>query len=79
MPLTDFSLAEQAVLEPERTRCGCKRSAILPAHPKTHCPKCHKTWTARTLHYPVECPACGFRLISWRRRNAIPELFVPYP
>lgn len=79
MPLIDYADATEVVLDPARTRCSCKRSVLLPAHPQTHCPKCHKNWRARSLHYPVECPACGFRLVSWRRRNGIPELNVLFP
>jgi DNA-directed RNA polymerase subunit RPC12/RpoP len=52
---------------------------LLPDPPLVHCPKCHHTYTARTLHYPVECARCGFRLINWRRRNGIPEIEVPLP
>ena len=79
MPITDFSAEEDTRLDPSRTRCTCKKAMLLPAHPVCHCPKCHKTWTARTLHYPTECPRCGFRLINWRRRHGMPELDVPLP
>jgi len=43
MPVTDFSAEEDTRLDPSRTRCTCKKSVLLPAHPVQHCPKCHKT------------------------------------
>ena len=79
MPTTPFEADEKVTLDPAHTRCTCKRSVLLPAPPLVHCPKCHRTYTARTLHYPVECARCGFRLFNWRRRNGIPELEVPLP
>jgi predicted RNA-binding Zn-ribbon protein involved in translation (DUF1610 family) len=79
MPIADFAAAEMVTLDPAHTRCVCKHSVLLPDHPTTHCPKCHATYTCRTLHYPVECARCGFRLITWRRRNGIPELKVLFP
>jgi DNA-directed RNA polymerase subunit RPC12/RpoP len=79
MANTTIEASDRAVLDPERTLCTCRKSVLMPAHPTVHCPKCHATYTARTLHYPVECSRCGFRLITWRRRNAIPEIQPPLP
>ena len=66
--------AADATLDPAHTRCSCKKSVLLPPHPRVHCPKCHASYTARTLHYPAFCAHCGFNLRFWRQRNAIPEL-----
>jgi len=79
MNIRDFAAMEETQLDPAHTRCTCKHSMLLPIHPVSHCLKCHKTWTARTLHYPVECPKCGYRLLLWRRRHGIPELEPPLP
>jgi hypothetical protein len=78
MPLADFNAAEQATLNPTQTRCNCGKSAVLPRHPTIHCPKCHRSYQARTLHYPVHCAGCDFNLRIWRQRNGIPELDVPF-
>ena len=79
VPIADFAAAEYVALDPTRTRCTCRKSVLLPPHPGCHCPKCHHHWTARSLHYPVECPRCGFRLLAWRRRSGIPEIDAPLP
>ena len=65
-------------IDPSRHRCHCNKSVILPRHPKIHCPKCHATYTARTLDYPVHCARCNYNLYRWRQRNAIEELDVPF-
>jgi Zn finger protein HypA/HybF involved in hydrogenase expression len=76
MAITDY-LAEQTVtLNPTQTRCHCGKSMVLPKHPTIHCPRCHRTYQARTLHYPVNCPACDYNLRVWRQRNGIEELDV---
>ena len=79
MTLTDFDAATVATLDPKQTRCSCKKSVLLPPHPRVHCPKCHSSYTGRALHYPAFCAHCGFNLRYWRERNAIPELEVALP
>lgn len=79
MTNTTIEASERAVLDPAHTLCTCRKSVLLPDHPTIHCPKCHGTYTGRKLEYPVECARCGFSLITWRRRNAIPELAPPLP
>jgi len=79
MALTDFNAEEEVKLNPSQTRCTCKRSVVLPAHPRVHCPRCHHSYRARGLGYPVYCPACGFNLKAWRQRNGIEELQPPLP
>jgi Zn finger protein HypA/HybF involved in hydrogenase expression len=83
MANVDFTNQDAAVelvtLDPTRTRCTCRKSVLLPAIPTIHCPKCHDTYTSRTLGYPAVCAHCGFRLRAWRKRNNIPEIDVPLP
>ena len=75
MAITDYLAEQTLTLNPTQTRCHCGKSVVLPRHPTIHCPRCHRTYQARTLHYPVNCPACDFNLRVWRQRNGIQELF----
>jgi hypothetical protein len=77
MALEDIASEELVTLRPDRLRCSCHKSRILPALPEVHCPKCHSTYTARVLGYPAYCARCGFNLRAWRNRNNIPEIDVP--
>lgn len=80
MANTDIDATEHVSLDPTRTRCTCKKSVLMPAHPYVHCPKCHRTYKSRSLHYPAFCPApCGFNLRAWRARNGIEEIVPPLP
>jgi hypothetical protein len=76
MAITDYLAEQTLTLNPTQTRCHCGKSVVLPRHPTIHCPRCHRTYQARTLHYPVNCPACDFNLRVWRQRNGIQELDV---
>lgn len=79
MALTDFDATEKVTLDPERTRCACRKSVLLPALPHVHCPSCHATYRARNLGRPAFCAHCGFNLRAWRARNGIEEVAVPMP
>jgi len=81
MPLVSTIEEEEIVVrDPARTRCRCTKSVILPSHPTIHCPKCHRTYTARRLSYPTYCPRpCGFNMKKWRARNGIPEIVPALP
>ena len=76
MSLTDVDTATDVVLDPTRLRCRCGKSVVLPPHPTIHCPKCHRTYQARSLDYPAHCAGCDYNLRVWRQRNSIPELDV---
>lgn len=69
-----YDPSTEVTLDPTRARCSCRKSVVLPGMPVIHCPKCHDSYTARRLTYPVFCAKCGFNLKNWRLRNGIPEL-----
>ncbi len=83
MSLVDFTAenaaSELVTLDPTRTRCTCKKCAMLPPLPKVHCVKCHDSYTARTRGYPAFCAHCGYNLRGWRARNGIPEAEILLP
>jgi hypothetical protein len=64
--------------DPRTTQCDCGTSMILPKHPTTHCPKCHGSYTSRSLKRPAYCALCHYNLRAWRLRNNIPDLNVPF-
>jgi hypothetical protein len=62
-------------VNPRAHYCVCKTAPLIPNFPLIHCPACHRTWTARTNHYPARCnnAACHFNLRRWRSLNGIPD------
>jgi hypothetical protein len=79
MPAEDYNLAaSRPARDPRTDLCDCGKSVVLPAHPVTHCPKCHSSYVARGLTRSKICPACNYNLFAFRQRNAIPELAPKY-
>ena len=72
-----FNEPNPVATDPAVTRCHGCNSMILPRHPTMHCPKCHRTWQARSLFYPANCPGCDYNLRVWRQQNGIEEI-VPW-
>lgn len=68
----------KATGDPRETKCDCGLSMVLPKHPLVHCPKCHDSYMSRSLKRPAFCAHCNFNLRTWRLRNNIPDLNVPF-
>lgn len=63
---------------PYGTACACGKSMCMVQMPYFHCPCCHDTYRLHKLSHPSRCAHCGFNVLQWMRRNAIPRITATF-